>query len=425
MQDAHRVDLSLLLSAFGATITDEPVAITKPVQPPVTASPPQDADSRVGCVEARPCLPRSWTALCGGLWFFLAPAALGAADRAKEPPAKPLVVATPGGTVQDAMAQAFFSPFTAQSSIGIHSVTWDGLLATLQDRVRTGSAGDQSLVLMDNASVLVACQQGLLLPMDPELVPGLIQNGRQRLDGDGISRCGLGAFRINLVLAWDRSRIDSAPGWSDFWDVARRPGKRGLLRSPRGTMEIALLADGVAPGDVYRTLDSAAGLDRAFRKLDQLKPYIVWWNTPDQAVHIIQSGDVLMTLAPNDAVAAADLAGHRSFDIQWRQSLSTILSWAIPGRPAAIGSDPSQADDRPGAARRLLGFMIAPAHQADFARRAPGVSLMQGALPPDQALPADSAATPQHRHDALREDDAFWAIHLDSIKARFDAWIGK
>ncbi len=363
--------------------------------------------------------------MCGGAWFLLAPGALGAGDRTKEPPARPLVVATLGGPVQDAMAQAFFSPFTAQTRLGIRPVTWNGLLATLQDRARTGTAPDQSLVLMDNASVLAACQQGLLLAIDPRLVPNLIRNGQERLDGDAVSRCGLGAFRMNLVLAWDRSRIDSTPSWSDFWDVARRPGKRGLLRSPRGTMEIALLADGVAPRDVYRTLDSSAGLDRAFRKLDQLKPYVVWWDTPDQAVRVIQSGDVLMTLSPNDAVAAANLGGHRNFGIQWQQSISTILSWAIPGRPAAIGSDAGPADDRVARGRQLLGFMIDPARQADFAGRYPGVSLLQDALPPDQALPADSPATPEHRHDALREDDAFWATHLDPIKARFDVWIGR
>ncbi len=347
------------------------------------------------------------------------------------------MVATLGGPAQDAMAQAFFSPFTAQTRIAIHSITWDGLLATLQDRTRTGTAPDQSLVLMDNASVLVACRQGLLLPIDPGQVPDLIRNGHGQTDGDAISRCGRGAFRTNLALAWDRSRIDSTPSWSDFWDVARHPGKRGLLRSPRGTMEIALMADGVAPGDVYRTLDSAAGLDRAFRKLDQLKPYVVWWATPDRVVHVIQSGDVLMTLAPTDVVAAANQAGHRNFGIQWKQSIGTILSWAIPGRPAATGSDPSpmpgpapgqasgQADDRLAHARQLLSFMADPAHQADFVGRDPGIGPLQDAVPADQASSVDSPAASQHQNGALREDDAFWVTHLDAITARFDAWIGK
>ncbi len=420
-----QVDLPVLLSAFGTTTTDEPVAITKPVQSRTDAFLSQDSRLlRTGRTRSRP-----WAALCGGLCVFLASPASGAGDWTKEPPAKPLVVATLGGPAQDAMVQAFFSPFTAQTRIAIHSITWDGLLATLQDRARTGTAPDQSLVLMDNASVLIACRQGLLLPIDPGQVPDLIQNGHGRPDRDAISRCGLGAFRMNLALAWDRSRIDSTPNWSDFWDVARHPGKRGLLRSPRGTMEIALLADGVAPADVYRVLDSAAGLDRAFRKLDQLKPYVVWWATSDQVVHVIQSGDVLMTLAPNDVVAAANLAGHRNFDIQWQQSIDTILSWAIPGRPAATGSDPGQApgqtDDRLARARQLLSFMADPAHQADFVSRDPGIGLLQDAVPADQTLSTDSQAASQHRRGALREDDAFWATHLDAIEARFDVWIGK
>ena len=79
------------------------------------------------------------------------------------------------------------------------------------------------------------------------------------------------------VLAWDRGKFQGTPSWQDFWDIARVPGKRGLQRSPRGTLEIALLADGVAPGDVYRALRGDDGVQRAFRRLDQLLPYIVWW----------------------------------------------------------------------------------------------------------------------------------------------------
>ena len=48
-------------------------------------------------------------------------------------------------------------------------------------------------------------------------------------------------------------------------------------RRVRGNLEFALIADGVAPGDVYKVLATSEGVDRAFRKLDQLKPYIVWW----------------------------------------------------------------------------------------------------------------------------------------------------
>lgn len=352
-----------------------------------------------------------------------------AADRQKEPAVRPLVIASLAGALQDAQQKAFFAPFTTASHIGIRLNSWDGLLTTLQNRARLGttsSLGD--LVLMENSSVLIACKQGLFLPIDPGGIAGLSPTDHNRLTGDAVSQCGMGALRTDQVLAWDKSRIDTAPSWAEFWDVARRPGKRGLRRDPRGTLEIALLADGVAPDDIYRTLATSDGVDRAFRKLDQLKPYVVWWDTPAQAVQIIESGAVLMTSAPNGEVAAANLVGHRDFGIQWQQSISMMLSWAIPGRPQPAGAagpapDPQASVERLGRVRQLLGFMNDPARQADFVGRYPAVSVVQGIFPPDQALPDDSPATTEHLRNALVEDDSFWATHLDQIKSRFDAWI--
>ena len=352
-----------------------------------------------------------------------------AADHQKEPAIQPLAIASLAGALQDAQQKAFFAPFTAASHITIRLNSWDGLLTTLQNRARLGttsSVGD--LVLMENSSVLIACQQGLFLPIDPGGIAGLSPTDHNRLTSDAVSHCGMGALRTDQVLAWDKSRIDSAPSWAEFWDVARRPGKRGLRRDPRGTLEIALLADGVAPDDIYRTLATSDGVDRAFRKLDQLKPYVVWWETPAQAVQIIESGAVLMTSAPNSEVAAANQVGHRDFGIQWQQSISMMSSWAIPGRPQPAGvgspiSDSQASIDRLGRVRQLLGFMNDPARQADFVGRYPAVSVVLGIFPPDQALPDDSPATTEHLHNALVEDDSFWLTHLDQIKGRFDAWI--
>ena len=79
------------------------------------------------------------------------------------------------------------------------------------------------------------------------------------------------------------------------------PASAACTAGVRGNLEFALIADGVAPADVYKVLATADGVDRAFRKLDQLKPYIVWWQTGAEAAHILASGDVLMTSAPSDA----------------------------------------------------------------------------------------------------------------------------
>lgn len=113
------------------------------------------------------------------------------------------------------------------------------------------------------------------------------------------------AARLNLTEHFDRSRIDvsrlmfpnwlsegsaawlfytggiaydtSAPrelpkSWADYWNVQQFPGRRGLLSRPQETLEQALLADGVAPAQLY-PLD----LNRAYRSLDKIKPEIRLW----------------------------------------------------------------------------------------------------------------------------------------------------
>ncbi len=307
-----------------------------------------------------------------------------------------LSVASLGGGLQDAQQATLFAPFGKQSGVTIRTTGWDGTLATLQKLAQTGS-DHWDLILMETAPLQVACRQGLLwshpLTADPtDMAPD--SSGRD---------CGAGSLRMDLVLAWDKSRVDMVPTWGDFWDVARRPGKRGLRRDPRGTLEIALMADGVAPDDVYRTLATTEGVDRAFRKLDQLKPYIVWWNTPTEAVQIIESGAVLMTSAPHGEVATADQTGHRSFGMQWAQSLGVNIGWAVPR---------ATSPEHRALAQRLAAYLADPAHQSDFSAAYPAGSPI-----------ASPAGGGDHQQPTLMIDDGFWVDRLVSLSQRFDAWV--
>lgn len=339
----------------------------------------------------------SGSAQTSGLCLWLG-CALGWAvgsSAAADHPGKPgaghpntLTVATFAGSVQEAQ-QTALAPLAEQTGLHLSLHGWDGSLATLQKRAQAG-ATDWDLVLMQAAPLRVACRQGLLLPRP--LAPDA---GSDAPDSSGTD-CGVAAWRMNLVLAWDKGRVDATPSWSDFWDVARRPGKRGLQRSPRGVLEIALMADGVAPEDVYRTLSSSAGVDRAFHKLDQLKPYIVWWTTLAEAVQIIQSGAVLMTSAPSAEITRADQGGHH-FGTQWSQSLGQDVEWGVP-RPVT--------PERRALIRSLLDLLSTPTARGAFLAACP-------------ALPA--AADPPK--PALMIDDQFWLDHLVPLRQRFDRWL--
>ena len=98
----------------------------------------------------------------------------------------------------------------------------------------------------------------------------------------------------------------------------------------RGNLEIRADRRRRGAGDVYKVLGTADGVDRAFRKLDQLKPYIVWWHDRAEAAHILASGDVLMTSAPSRRRSPWPAApAHRNFGMQWTASLDEVESWAI------------------------------------------------------------------------------------------------
>jgi putative spermidine/putrescine transport system substrate-binding protein len=255
--------------------------------------------------------------------------------------------------------------------------------------------------------LLAGCRAGLFEPPDWTAI-----GGRDHYLPQAASDCGVGAALTAIVLAWDRDKQQVTPVWADFWDVARTPGRRGLRRGPEGNLELALLADGVAPGDIYRTLATADGVDRAFRKLDQLRPYIAWWDTPAQALQLLGSGGVLLTTAEAPPVFATNAARHRHFGVQWDGALTSMDSWAVlkgsPHREAAL---------------RFLAFAGDPARQAAFTRATFLGGLARQPADTATALRDISPATPAHLAASLPIDAAFWAAHRAALTRRFDAWL--
>lgn len=200
-------------------------------------------------------------------------------------------------------------------------VIWPGTPAALDD-ARQRHRWD--IVEAGGPDLLTGCADGAFARIDPAQLGAAPAHSTRAL-----SSCGVGAAWQTLALAWNRQTLPGEPQWSDFWDVARLPGKRGLQRGARGNLEIALLADGVPPHQVYSLLSTQAGVDRAFHKLDQLRPYLVWWRTPADAVHLLTSGSALLTTAPTALVEQANLSHAARFGTQPDQALASLASWAI------------------------------------------------------------------------------------------------
>ncbi len=337
-------------------------------------------------------------------------AALAAATLAASPAmARDLTIVTWGGVLQDAQREVYFKPFTATTGIPVREDNWDGGVGILRTKVESGS-NPWDLVQVESDELLIGCEEGLLEKIDWSAI-----GGKEHYLPAGVSECGVGAILYNFVLAWDRDKFQGTPTWADFWDVAKYPGKRGLRRGVKMNLEIGLLADGVAPGDVYKVLRTDEGVDRAFRKLEQLKPYLVWWQSSAQAPQIIGSGEVLFSTAPNGRITAANRTEGRHFGIQWAGSLYTVDSWSI------MKGSPNAAN-----ALKFLNFAGDPAVEAKLLPLIPYGGLAKGA---NDGLPAEvmaiSPTNPANLNVSLQIDDQFWRDNLDKLSQRYNAWLAQ
>ena len=123
-------------------------------------------------------------------------------------------------------------------------------------------------------------------------------------------------------------------------------------------MEVALMADGVEPKDAMKVLAAPGGVERAFKKLAELKPHIIWWKSGDESMRNILTGDVVMTFAWNGRVAGANRANNRKLKIAFEAghvSGSQMIA-VMKGTPSKdIGID-------------LVKLASSPEAQAQFAR---------------------------------------------------------
>jgi putative spermidine/putrescine transport system substrate-binding protein len=316
--------------------------------------------------------------------------------------ARDLTIAT-ARDVAAAQHDAYFAPFTEATGTKLHEVIWDGSPAALH-----ANAALWDVVLVDGAGLITGCANGSFIKLDWTAI-----GGKDHYQPQAVTDCGAGAFTRHFVLAWDRDKFQGAPSWSDFWDVAKFPGKRALQRGPRMNLEIALIADGVAPGDVYRTLRTDDGVDRAFRKLEQIKPYLVWWRSPAEAPKLLASGDVLLSTVPSDRLAAIDRGAAKRFGMQQTGGLYEVESWAI------LKDSPDEAD-----AAKLIAAMGDPAAENRFTAATGLGCLAKGltdGMPPDQF--ATSPSNPALLTSALQIDEPFWRDNADRLNERFDAWL--
>ena len=208
---------------------------------------------------------------------------------------------------------------------------------------------------------------------------------------------------------------------ADFFNVKDFPGKRGMRKGPKPNLEFALMADGVAPGDVYKMLGTPAGVDRAFAKLDLLKNDVVWWEAGAQPPQLLADGEVTMTTAYNGRIFGAVASEGKPFVIVWDGQILDLDLWVIPkGAPnkeealkfIAFSTDTQRLADQAkyisyGPARKSSGPLVG--------------KFQDGKIDMSPHMPTAAA----NMKVSLLNDFAFWADNGDELNERFNAWLSK
>lgn len=340
---------------------------------------------------------------------FAAAAALTALMAAGTVQARDLTVVSWGGAYQEAQDEIYFEPFKEETGTPLLEESWDGGIGVLRAQVEGGNA-TWDVVQVESEELALGCDEGILEEIDYERI-----GGEDRYIEQAVHPCGVGAIVWSFVLAYDKDEIEDAPaGWDGFFDTETYPGKRGLRQGPKSTLEIALIADGVPVDEVYATLETDEGVERAFAKLDTIKDDIVWWTAGAQPPQLLASGEVAMTSVYNGRIDAANKEDGRNFGIVWPGSLYTIDSWVILAGSPNID-----------AAYELIDFMGQAENQAKLPEAiAYGVTNRDAGAQIDPERLAELPTAEENIAGALQISDEFWIENIDRLTERFNAWAG-
>ena len=209
-----------------------------------------------------------------------------------------LTVATWAPPYSQAQMNAMFIPYGRAKSYDVRFAVYDGGLGELTQMV--GNRQYRWDVMdFELPDAIAACRQGLLehidaLPAGDDGTPA----AKDFVKG-ATGPCWAGSVVYSQIIAFAPNHFKGAQPQtaSDFFDLKRFPGPRALRRGAKYNLELALLADGMAPGDVYDALLTPVGIDRALAKLSTLKGSIVWWNNSADAVAMLGDGRAAMATA--------------------------------------------------------------------------------------------------------------------------------
>lgn len=342
--------------------------------------------------------------------LFGAALLVGTAFSAPARAADELTIVSWGGSYSMSQREAFYKPFIAAGN-KITEAEYNGEIAKIRAMVEAGAV-TWDVVDVDTQTALAGCAEGTFEVIDWAKL-GL---DRSKFIGGDVTDCAVPNILYSTVVAYDTSKTEAPANlFEALFDMNKYPGKRGLQKSPFVNLEWALMADGVAPEDVYKVLGTDEGVERAFAKLDTIKKDVIWWESGAQGPQLLADGQVVFTSSWNGRFDTAIKADKKPFKIIWDRQAPDWDWWAIPkGTPKLDG------------AYRFISFASDAQRMADQTKYiAYGPANMDSAPLVDPAVLADLPSAPDNLKTVFYPDPQFWGDRGDELRERFNAWLAK
>jgi putative spermidine/putrescine transport system substrate-binding protein len=309
-----------------------------------------------------------------------------------------------GGAYQAAERKALLDPIQKMLNIVIKEDTLTGL-ADVRAQVRA-NAVKWDLADLGGASCARGSVEGLFEPLDY----GVIKT--DGINPKMVNKDWIGVIYYSTVIAWNTEKF-GAKGpqtWADVWDVKKFPGTRSFSRGASETMEIALMADGVAPDKLY-PLD----VDRAMKSLEKIKPDVVsWWASGAQSAQLLKDGEADVVAIWNGRAGAAIKDGAKAA-ITYNQGILNADCLVIP--KGAKNADLAQ---------KVIALMVSPDLQADvptYINYGPinEKAFATGKITPQQAELINSSPANSARQTVISFD--YWTENLAKLTEKMDAFL--
>ena len=346
---------------------------------------------------------------CGAI-ALVGTALLLAASQAGAQDKKTLTISSWGGAFQKAQKEAWFGIVEKELNVTIKEDTTSGL-ADVRTQVASGKP-TWDLTTQGSYSCLLLEKEGRLEAFDATTQQAVADIPT------ALGRTEHCAPQIvySVAIGWrDKAYPGKEPaGWASFWDVKAFPGQRSMRKHPIYALEMALIADGV-PMDKLYPLD----VDRAFKKLEQIKPHVlVWWSSGAQSAQVLKDGEVDMVAAWNGRIQALENEPEGKggkVKTTFNQQILVSDSWMIPkGAPNRdLAMKAIAIMSRPEVNARISNYInYAPSNTKAYST---------GVIPKEK-LPGLPNA-PGNFEKGFIQDNAWWVKNADEMVKRFDAFL--